>query len=80
MHPDLTNLGAAAAFDLQPGQVMMVAAHKHDLFAARKCGLKTAFVRRPHEYGRNTNKDLADEPSFTLNADDMVDLAAKLGC
>ena len=42
--------------------------------------LKTAFVRRPHEHGRNTNQDLADEPSFTLNADDMVDLAAKLDC
>jgi hypothetical protein len=37
-------------------------------------------VRRPHEHGRNSNKDLADEPSFTINADDMVDLAAKLGC
>lgn len=73
-------LGAAGALDLKPEQVMMVAAHKHDLFAAAKHGLKTAFVRRPHEHGRNTNKDLADEPSFTINADDMVDLAAKLGC
>ena len=73
-------LGAAAALDLKPEQVMMVAAHKHDLFAAQKVGLKTAFVRRPHEHGRNSNKDLADEPSFTINADDMVDLANKLGC
>lgn len=73
-------LGAAAALDLKPEQVMMVAAHKHDLFAAAKYGLKTAFVRRPHEHGRNTNQDLADEPSFTLNADDLVDLAQKLGC
>ena len=73
-------LGAAAALDLKPEQVMMVAAHKHDLFAAAKTGLKTAFVRHPYEHGRNSNKDLADEPSFTLNADDMVDLAAKLGC
>ena len=73
-------LGAAAALDLKPEQVMMVAAHKHDLFAAQKYGLKTAFVRRPHEYGRNSNRDLADEPAFTINADDMVDLAAKLGC
>jgi 2-haloacid dehalogenase len=73
-------LGAVAAFDLQPGQVMMVAAHKHDLYAAQKYGLKTAFVRRPHEYGRNSNKDLADEPAFTVNADDMLDLAVKLGC
>jgi 2-haloacid dehalogenase len=75
-----TYLGAADAFSVKPGQVMMVAAHKHDLFAAQKHGLKTAFVRRPHEHGRNSNKDLADEPSFTINADDMMDLAAKLGC
>jgi len=73
-------LGAVAALDLKPEQVMMVAAHKHDLFAATKAGLKTAFVRRPHEHGRNSNKDLADEPSFTINANDMVDLANKLGC
>ncbi len=75
-----TYLGAADTFSVKPEQVVMVAAHKHDLFAAQKHGLKTAFVRRPHEHGRNSNKDLADEPSFTVNADDMVDLAAKLGC
>jgi 2-haloacid dehalogenase len=75
-----TYLGAVAALDLEPGQAMMVAAHKHDLRAAAACGLKTAFVRRPHEHGRNRATDLADEPSFTVNADDFVDLAAKLGC
>ncbi len=30
---------------------MMVAAHNHDLKAAQKLGLKTAFVARPTEYG-----------------------------
>jgi 2-haloacid dehalogenase len=75
-----TYLGAAELLDLRPEQVMMVAAHKHDLRAAASHGLKTAFVRRPHEHGRNTGKDLDDDPAFTVNADDFVDLAAKLGC
>ena len=46
-------LGAADALDLKPEQVMMVASHKHDLRAAATNGLKTAFIKRPHEYGRN---------------------------
>ncbi len=53
--------------------------HKHDLRAAAKCGLKTAFIKRPHEYGRNKNPDLASEPEFTYNAEDFVDLAQQLG-
>jgi len=75
-----TYLGAAELLDLKPEQVMLVAAHKHDLRSAAQCGLKTAFVRRPHEHGRNKGTDLADEPAFTVNADDFNDLAVKLGC
>ena len=73
-------LGAADRLDLDPGQVMMVAAHKPDLRAAAKQGLKTAFVKRPHEYGRNNNPDLASEPEFTVNAESFLDLADQLGC
>lgn len=75
-----TYLGAAALLDLEPGEVMMVAAHKHDLRAAATHGLKTAFVRRPHEYGRNTGKDLEDDPAFSINANDFSNLAYQLGC
>ncbi len=75
-----TYLGAAALLDLKPDEVMLVAAHKHDLRNAALCGLKTAFVRRPHEHGRNKGTDLADDPAFTVNAGDFVDLAAKLDC
>src|ERR1700675_1883342 len=46
-----TYLGAARLLCLPPEQVMMVAAHNHDLKAAQKLGLKTAFVARPTEYG-----------------------------
>ncbi len=73
-------LGAADRLDLQPEQVMMVAAHKHDLRAAATHGLKTAFIKRPHEYGRNNNPDLASEADFTINAESFLDLADQLGC
>jgi 2-haloacid dehalogenase len=72
-------LGAADALDIRPEQVMMVAAHKHDLRAAARHGLKTAFIKRPHEYGRNNNPDLASETDFTVNADNFLDLADQLG-
>jgi 2-haloacid dehalogenase len=72
-------LGAADALELRPDQVMMVASHKHDLRAAAQHGLKTAFIKRPHEYGRNSNPDLASEPEFTCNAEDFLDLAGQLG-
>lgn len=75
-----TYLGAAELLDLKPEEVMMVAAHKHDLRAAAMHGLKTAFVRRPHEHGRNTGRDLDDDPAFTVNANDLLDLAQQLGC
>jgi 2-haloacid dehalogenase len=71
-------LGASDVLDLKPEQVMMVAAHKHDLRSAAKHGLKTAFIKRPHEYGRNNNPDLASEADFTVNAEDFLDLAEQL--
>jgi 2-haloacid dehalogenase len=71
-------LGAADALGFAPAQVMMVAAHKSDLRAAKSCGLKTAFVRRPKEHGPNVRVDVAAERSFDVNADDFVDLARQL--
>src|SRR5262245_12744928 len=73
-------LGAADMLSLEPGEVMMVAAHKGDLRAAAQCGLKTAFVKRPLEHGRGGSPDLASEPSFTINAESFLDLADQLGC
>lgn len=73
-----TYLGAADLLDVKPEEVMMVASHKHDLRAAAKHGLKTAFIKRPHELGRNNNPDLASEPEFTVNAESFIDLADQL--
>jgi 2-haloacid dehalogenase len=72
--------GSARLLDLDPGECMMVAAHKSDLQAAARAGLQTAFVARPLERGPGAKVDLAPDPSFTLNARDFIDLAGKLGC
>jgi 2-haloacid dehalogenase len=73
-----TYLGAADLLGLSPGEVMMVAAHKDDLHAAKACGLRTAFVRRPLEYGPNVGMDLKAERGFDCNADDFLHLARQL--
>lgn len=70
--------GAAALLALDPADVMLVAAHKDDLAAARRCGLQTAYVQRPLEFGPGTARGGPDRRS-TLNADDFADLADQLG-
>ena len=72
-------VGAVALLGLQPSEVLMVAAHKDDLQAAKRCGLRTAFVRRPLERGPDSNADLSSDRSFDFNADDFNDLASRLG-
>lgn len=37
--------------NLQPSQILMVACHNFDLNAAHKAGYRTAFIRRPDEWG-----------------------------
>jgi 2-haloacid dehalogenase len=72
--------GAARLLGLRSDEVLMVAAHKDDLDAAARAGLRTAFVQRPLEFGDAAGKDVAFEPRFDVNAKDFVDLARKLGC
>lgn len=71
-------LGAAELLDVAPRELMMVAAHKDDLFAAKSCGLRTAFVRRPREFGRTARAGLEAEAAFDFNVDDLNDLAVQL--
>ena len=71
-------LGAAGMLGLQPGEVMMVAAHKDDLRAAAQQGLRTALVLRPNEYGRGRHPDLTPEPAFDINAASFIELADQL--
>ena len=72
-------LGAAAMLGFEPQEVMMVAAHKDDLRAAQKAGLRAAFVARPMEYGDPAKKDVKPEKDFDVNAADFIELASKLG-
>ena len=73
-------LGAARVFDLAPAQVMLVAAHQDDLVAARACGLQTAYIERPAEFGAAHAKDVSPDPANTWHARDFMSLADQLGC
>jgi 2-haloacid dehalogenase len=73
-------LGAASSLGLEPGQVMMVAAHKGDLRAAQAAGLRAAFVERPLEKGPGGGADCLPDTQADVQATDFVDLADRLGC
>ena len=76
-HPD-TYLGVAKTFNLQPEEVMLVAAHHDDLASARECGLKTAYIERPLEYGANHIKDVSPVAENDFHASSFIDLAEQL--
>jgi 2-haloacid dehalogenase len=66
-------------FDLAPSDVMMVAAHSGDLDAAKKLGLKTAYVHRPNEFGPSRVPKPPEAGRFDYMAKDFRELASKLG-
>jgi 2-haloacid dehalogenase len=68
----------AAILGLEPGEVMLAAAHNDDLTAARVAGLATAFVARPSEYGPGQSRDLAASADWDLTATSITDLAGQL--
>ncbi|MCE2871320.1 MAG: haloacid dehalogenase type II [Oxalobacteraceae bacterium] len=74
-----TYLGVAEIFDIQPSEVMLVAAHEDDLDAAKACGLQTAFVERPLEYGLGKAAAKGDLTRFTYASTDLNDLARQMG-
>jgi 2-haloacid dehalogenase len=71
-------LSAAAAFDCEPAETMMVAAHSSDLAAAAATGLRTAFIARPDEHGAGRGEAQASVP-VDLSAQGLDDLATQLG-
>ena len=73
-------LGAAKLLCLPPEQVMMVAAHNHDLKAAQKLGLRTAFVARPTEYGPLQKYDFEAKGDWDIVAKDFGGIAERMGC
>lgn len=75
-----TYLGVAKVFNVAAQQVMLVATHQDDLAAARACGLQTAYIERPFEYGANHPKDSSPNPANTYHAVNFLELAVQLGC
>jgi 2-haloacid dehalogenase len=72
-------LMAVSLLGLEPDEVMMTAAHRDDLEAARSFGLKTAFISRPLEFGPDGKPDTASQGEFDVVAESIIDLAQKLG-
>jgi 2-haloacid dehalogenase len=75
-----TYLGVAKVFDVAPEQVMLCAAHHDDLAAARACGLQTAYIERPLEFGAAQVKDVSPQDGNDVHARDVLQLADWLGC
>jgi 2-haloacid dehalogenase len=73
-------LGTAEILGLAPEQLCLVAAHHGDLAAARACGLMTAFVHRPLEYGGRQAPDAGARQEWDWTADSLTDLADLLDC
>lgn len=74
-------LTAVDLLDLQPAEVMMVAAHERDLEASREVGLRTAYIHRPLEWGPEQADDVERpaQSAYDVIAEDLVNLAEQLG-
>ena len=68
-------LGCARLLDVAPAELMLVACHPSDLRAAHANGLRTAYVRRPFEYGRSTVSPAFSEGEFDVVANNFEQLA-----
>jgi len=59
---------------LDPGEVMLAAAHNRDLTFAQRAGLGTAFIPRPTELGAGQTHDLTAEGDWDLVCMSILDL------
>ena len=71
---------SAALLNLEPSQVMLVAAHNGDLAAAAAAGLRTAFVARPTEHGPHQKIDIKADGDWDVVADSFTGVADAMGC
>jgi 2-haloacid dehalogenase len=70
---------AAKFLQLDPSEICMVACHNFDLDAARASGFKTAFVRRPDEWGTAGPPDPTPNPECDIIVDTFPEMAEALG-
>ena len=79
-------LKACNALNFKTEECLMVAAHEDDLRSARQQGMKTAYVHRPFEYGKDKLFDIAEvndykgDIKWDIVSRDLNDLAKQLGC
>jgi len=71
-------LAACEAFDLPPGDCMMMAAHSNDLSHAASNGLRTGHIARPNEHGLGKGEPKPAVPVDVFGSN-LEELAAKLG-
>lgn len=71
-------LTAARYLQLEPAQCCMVACHNFDLDAAKAAGFKTAFVRRPDEWGPAGPPDPTPSPHHDVVVDTFPQLTEAL--
>ena len=69
---------AAKWLAIEPAEIMMVACHNFDLRGARACGYRSAFVRRPAEWGPAGPPDPTPDPDHDIVVDNFAELADKL--
>jgi 2-haloacid dehalogenase len=62
---------------LDPGEVMLAAAHNRDLASAQRAGLGTAFIPRPTELGAGQTQDLKAEGDWDLVYKSILDLGSR---
>ena len=63
---------------LEPNEICMVACHNFDLDAAKAVGFKTAFVKRPDEWGPAGPPDSEPNPDHDIIVDSFPELTRKL--
>ena len=68
----------AKFLQLDPGECCMVACHNFDLNAGKACGYRTAFVRRPDEWGADGPPDPEPDPRHDIAVRSFPELAEKL--
>jgi 2-haloacid dehalogenase len=69
---------AAKWLNLAPAQILMVACHNFDLNAAHQVGFRTAFIRRPDEWGPAGPPDPTPNMAYDFIEDGFDALADRL--
>jgi 2-haloacid dehalogenase len=69
---------AADLLGLETREVMMVAAHPGDLRAAAATGMRTGYVPRPLEWGKDSGRAVESGEGFDVAAGDFLELADRV--